>query len=179
MPANSSEDVQRSARLDVAKRPREDREVGARRDIAVRPDPHVARTRGAAARATGVGPDILHGPFIPFSRTVLMKCGAHFAFTSMRRSGLLLDPVERGEDLVVLRGRDVRHELPAAGRHQEVEVPDLRGEAIVREVGDRFELAEIVRAHGRLHDEGEPGPVEVPAPSTVFRQAPRTFLKRS
>ena len=30
----------------------------------------------------------------------------------------------------------------------------------MREVGDRFELAEIVRARGRLHDEGEPGPVE-------------------
>ena len=73
---------------------------------------------------------------------------------------LPLDPVERGEHLVVLRGRDVRHELPAPRRHQEVEVPDLGGEAIVREVGDRFELAEIVRARGRLHDEGEPGPVE-------------------
>ena len=30
----------------------------------------------------------------------------------------------------------------------------------MREVGDRVELAEIVRARGRLHDEGEPGPVE-------------------
>ena len=30
----------------------------------------------------------------------------------------------------------------------------------MREVGDRLELAEIVRARGRLHDEGEPGPVE-------------------
>ena len=73
---------------------------------------------------------------------------------------LPLDPVERGENLVVLRRGDVRHELPAPRRHQEVEVPDLGGEAIVREVGDRFELAEIVRARGRLHDEGEPGPVQ-------------------
>ena len=30
----------------------------------------------------------------------------------------------------------------------------------MREVGDRVELAEIVRARGRLHDEGEPGPVQ-------------------
>ena len=30
----------------------------------------------------------------------------------------------------------------------------------MREVGDRVELAEIVRARGRLHDEGQPGPVE-------------------
>ncbi len=30
----------------------------------------------------------------------------------------------------------------------------------MREVGDRFELAEIVRASGRLDDEGEAGPVE-------------------
>ena len=30
----------------------------------------------------------------------------------------------------------------------------------MREVGDRVELAEIVRAGGRLHDEGEPGPVQ-------------------
>ena len=30
----------------------------------------------------------------------------------------------------------------------------------MREVGDRVELAEIVRARGRLHDEGEPGPVK-------------------
>ena len=73
---------------------------------------------------------------------------------------LPLDSVERGEHLVVLRGGDVRHELPAPRRHQEVEVPDLGGEAIVREVGDRVELAEIVRARGRLHDEGEPGPAQ-------------------
>ena len=49
----------------------------------------------------------------------------------------------------------------------------------MREVGDRVELAEIVRARGRLHDEGEPGPVQDLRASTVFRQAPRTFLKRS
>ena len=30
----------------------------------------------------------------------------------------------------------------------------------MREVGDRVELAEIVRARGRLDDEGEPGPVQ-------------------
>ena len=30
----------------------------------------------------------------------------------------------------------------------------------MREVGDRLKLAEIVRACGRLHDEGEPGRVE-------------------
>ena len=42
----------------------------------------------------------------------------------------------------------------------------------MREVGDRVELAEIVRARGRLHDEGEPGPLRISAPSTVFRQAP-------
>ena len=30
----------------------------------------------------------------------------------------------------------------------------------MREVGDRVELAEVVRACGRLHDEGEPGPVQ-------------------
>ena len=30
----------------------------------------------------------------------------------------------------------------------------------MREVGDRVELAEIVRARGRLHDEGQPGAVE-------------------
>ena len=73
---------------------------------------------------------------------------------------LPLDSVERGEYLVVLRRCHVRHELPATRRHEEVEVPDLRGEAIVREVGDRVELAEIVRAGGRLDDEGEAGPVE-------------------
>ena len=73
---------------------------------------------------------------------------------------LPLDPVERGEHLVVLRRGDVRHELPAPGRHQEVEVPDLGGEAVVGEVGDRLELAEIVRAGGRLHDERQPGPVQ-------------------
>ena len=73
---------------------------------------------------------------------------------------LLLDPVERVENPVVLRRGDIRHKLPAPRRHQEVEVPDLGGEAIVREVGDRFELAEIVRARGRLHDEGEPDPVQ-------------------
>ena len=33
-------------------------------------------------------------------------------------------------------------------------------EPFVREVGDRFEVVEIVRAGGRLHDEREPGPVE-------------------
>ena len=70
---------------------------------------------------------------------------------------LPLDPVERGEHLVVLRGGHVRHELPAPRWHEEIEVPDLGGETIVREVGDRFELAEIVRAGGRLHDEGEAG----------------------
>ena len=41
----------------VAKRSREDREVGARRDIPVRPDPHVVRARRAPAGASGVGPD--------------------------------------------------------------------------------------------------------------------------
>ena len=30
----------------------------------------------------------------------------------------------------------------------------------MREVGDRFELSKIVRARGRLHDEGKPGPVQ-------------------
>ena len=30
----------------------------------------------------------------------------------------------------------------------------------MREVGDRVELSEIVRARGRLHDEGKPGPVQ-------------------
>ena len=30
----------------------------------------------------------------------------------------------------------------------------------MREVGDRVELAEIVRARGGLHDEGEPGAVQ-------------------
>ena len=30
----------------------------------------------------------------------------------------------------------------------------------MREVGDRVELAGIVRACGRLHNEGEPGPVQ-------------------
>ena len=30
----------------------------------------------------------------------------------------------------------------------------------MREVGDRFELTEVVRAGSRLHDEREPGPVE-------------------
>ena len=30
----------------------------------------------------------------------------------------------------------------------------------MREVGNRFELAEIVRARGRLDDEGKPGPVQ-------------------
>ena len=32
--------------------------------------------------------------------------------------------------------------VPAPRRHQEVEVPDLGAQAIVREVGDRCELAE-------------------------------------
>src|SRR5205807_1607936 len=55
---------------------------------------------------------------------------------------------------------DVRDELPAPRRDQEVEVPDLGGEAVVREIGDRLELPEIMRAHGRLDDEREPGPVQ-------------------
>ena len=92
---------------------------------------------------------------------------------------LPLDPVERGENLVVLRGGDVRHELPAPRRHQEVEVPDLGGEAIVREVGDRVELAEIVRARGRLHDEGEPGPVQDLRSLHRVPPGARTFLKWS
>ena len=41
---------------------------------------------------------------------------------------LPLDPGELGEHLVVLRRGDVRDELPAPGRHEEVEVPDLGGE---------------------------------------------------
>ena len=41
----------------AAKGPREDREVGARRDIAVRPYPHVVRPRRAPAGPSGVGPD--------------------------------------------------------------------------------------------------------------------------
>ena len=73
---------------------------------------------------------------------------------------LPLDPIEGSENLVVLGGSDVRHELPASGRHEEVQVPDLRVEPIVREVGDGFELAAIMRARGRLHDEGKPRPIE-------------------
>ena len=57
---------------------------------------------------------------------------------------LPLDAVERGENLVVLRGGHVRHELPAPRRHQEVEVPDLGGEAIVRKTyGDSFEGTDL------------------------------------
>ena len=41
----------------AAKRPREDGEIGARRDIAVRPYPHVMRSRRAPAGASGVGPE--------------------------------------------------------------------------------------------------------------------------
>ena len=83
-----------------------------------------------------------------------------------------LDPVERVERLVAMRGGDVRHEPPAACRHQEVEVPDLGGEAIVREVGDRFQLAEIVRARGCLHDEGEGGCVRIPRPPPCSARRP-------
>ncbi len=41
----------------AAKSPREDREVGARRDISVRTYPHVVRPRRAPAGPSGVGPD--------------------------------------------------------------------------------------------------------------------------
>jgi hypothetical protein len=57
---------------------------------------------------------------------------------------LLLDSIERGENVVVLRGGDVRHELAASGRHKEIEIPHFGCQPIVREIGDRFELAGIV-----------------------------------
>ena len=49
----------------AAKVPREDREVGARRDIPVRPYPHVVRPRRAPAGPSGVGPDLRIGPCRP------------------------------------------------------------------------------------------------------------------
>ena len=73
---------------------------------------------------------------------------------------LLLNTVERGEDVIVLCGRDIGHELSTSGRHQKIEIPDLGGEPLVGEVGDGFELVEIVRSGGRLHDERQPGLVE-------------------
>ena len=49
----------------------------------------------------------------------------------------------------------------------------------MREVGDRLELAEIVRPAVVCTMKGSPVLFRIAAPSTVFRQAPRTFLKRS
>jgi len=80
-----------------------------------------------------------------FSRTVFDVVGAHLAFTSIRRSYFPLNPVERGEHLVDCAAvmSDTNCPRPVGTRNR---VPDLGGEAIVREVGDRLELAEIVRA---------------------------------
>ena len=102
----------------AAKGPREDREVGARGDIPVRPYPHVVRPRRAPAGSSGVGPDRRQtGTWPRRSASAGDRCG--------RRAGILqngldvvrsalrvhehpavvlpLDPVERGENLVVLR----------------------------------------------------------------------------
>src|SRR5262249_4993719 len=146
------------------------------RDIAVGPNPHVVSARRTATGPSGVGPDRreterrLRWRFGIRPDRVSLLAGILQNSLDVVRSALgvdehlarmlPLDPVERGETLVVLRGAHVGYELPASGRHEEVKVPDLCREAIVREVGDRVELAEIVRASGRLHDEGKPDPVE-------------------
>ena len=164
----------------VAKSPREDRQVGARGDIPVWPYPHVVRPRRAPAGPSGVGPETGQGlgfagkrfslPRRSAARVLRAKAGVFQNGLDVVRSALRvdehpavvlpLDPVERSKHLVVLRRADVGDELPAPGGHQEVEVPDLGRQPLVGEVGDRLELAEIVRARRRLHDEGEPGPVQ-------------------
>jgi hypothetical protein len=67
---------------------------------------------------------------------------------------------EVGKDAVVLFGRDVRDERATSRGDEEVEVPDLRPSSVLRELRDRGQLIDVVRADGRLHDEREAGVAE-------------------
>ena len=110
-----------------------------------------------------------------------------------------LDRREVGKDPVVLVRGDIRHERAAARRNEEVEVPDRSGQLGVRERGDGRQFVHVVRADGRLHDEGEAGlaedsgagdgvpprPGDAPEPVVPFgiqrvqrkRQAPDAFFE--